>query len=157
MKGSAKLIEALNEAVTAELTAINQYFIHAKMCQNWGYARLAHANREEAIDEMKHADALLERVLFLDGVPNIQRLNKVKVGETVPEQMKLDHALEIEAVARLNHAIALAVEQHDNGSRELLEKILVSEEEHIDWLEAQLDLIKQVGEQNYLAQQIHKS
>lgn len=156
MKGNAKLIEALNEVLTAELTAINQYFIHAKMCQNWGYKRLEHANRDEAIDEMKHADTLIERVLFLDGVPNMQRLNKVKVGETVPEQLELDHALELEAVARLNKAIALAVDVHDNATRELLEKILVSEEEHIDWLEAQRDLIKQVGEQNYLAQQIHK-
>lgn len=157
MKGNAKLIEALNEVLTAEFTAINQYFIHAKMCQNWGYGRLAHANRDEAIDEMKHADQLIERILFLEGVPNVQRLNKVKVGETVPEQMKLDHALELEAVPRLNSGIALAVELRDNGTRDLLEKILVSEEEHIDWLEAQLDLIKQVGEQNYLAQQIHKS
>lgn len=157
MKGNAKVIETLNEVLTAEFTAINQYFIHAKMCQNWGYQRLAEANRHEAIDEMKHADQLIERVLFLEGVPNVQRLNKVKVGETVHEQMKLDHALELDALPRLNHGIALAVELHDNGTRELLEKILVSEEEHIDWLEAQLDLIKQVGEQNYLAQQIHKS
>jgi bacterioferritin len=100
---------------------------------------------------------LIDRVLYFEGVPNMQRLNKVKVGETVPEQMKLDHALELDAVPRLNNAIALAVELHDNGTRELLETILVSEEEHIDWLEAQLDLLKQVGEQNYLAQQIHKS
>jgi len=156
MKGNAKVIEALNEVLTAEITAINQYFIHAKMCQNWGYKRLEQANHEEAIDEMKHADTLIERLLFLDGVPNVQRLNKVKIGEKVPEQLQLDLALELEAVARLNKAIALAVEVQDNTSRELLEKILVSEEEHIDWLEAQLDLIAQVGEQNYLAQQINK-
>jgi bacterioferritin len=155
MKGNAKIIEALNEVLTAEFTAINQYFIHAKMCENWGYKRLAEANRKEAIDEMKHADELIERILFLEGVPNMQRLNKVKVGEKVPEQFKLDHALEIEAVGRLNKAIALAVEVHDNGSRELLEGLLTSEEEHIDWLEAQLELIQQVGEQSYLAEQIH--
>jgi len=154
MKGNAKLIEALNEILTGELTAVNQYFIHAKMCQNWGYKRLAEVNRKESIDEMKHADELIERILYLEGVPNMQRLGKVKVGETVPEQLKLDHGLEVEAVTRLNKSIALAVEVGDNGTRELLEKILVSEEEHIDWLEAQLELLKQVGDQNYLAQQI---
>jgi len=157
MKGNAKVIEALNEILTAELTGINQYFIHAKMCQNWGYRRLAEFDRKEAIDEMKHADELIERILYLDGVPNVQRLGKVKVGETVPEQLKLDHGLETEAVARLNTAIALAVEVGDNGTRELLEGILTSEEEHVDWLEAQFDLLAQVGEQNYLAQQIHQS
>jgi bacterioferritin len=155
MKGNAKIIEALNEVLTAEFTAINQYIIHSKMCENWGYKRLAEANRKEAIDEMKHADELIERILFLEGVPNMQRLNKVKVGEKVPEQFKLDHALEIEAVGRMNKAIALAVEVQDNGSRELLEGLLTSEEEHIDWLEAQLELIQQVGEQSYLAEQIH--
>ncbi len=154
MKGNAKLIEALNEVLSGELTSINQYFIHAKMCQNWGYKRLAERTRKEAIDEMKHADEVIERILFLDGIPNMQRLGKVKVGETVPEQLKLDHALELEAVSRLNKAIALAVEVGDNGSRELLEGILTSEEEHIDWLEAQLELIKQVGEQNYLSEQM---
>lgn len=155
MKGNAKIIEALNEILSGELTGINQYFAHAKMCQNWGYKRLAAVNRKESIDEMKHADELIERILFLDGIPNMQRIGKVKVGETVPEQLKADHALELEAVERLNKAIALAVEVHDNGTRELLEGILVSEEHHVDWLEAQLELIKQVGEQRYLAEQIH--
>lgn len=154
MKGNAKLIEALNDILTGELTGINQYFVHAKMCANWGYKRLAETNRKESLGEMQHADELIERILFLDGAPNMQRLGKVKVGETVPEQLKLDHALEVDAVARLNKAVALAVEIGDNGSRELLEKILVSEEEHVDWLEAQLELIKQVGVENYLAQQI---
>ena len=154
MKGNVKLIEMLNEILTAELTGINQYFVHAKMCGNWGYKRLAERIRKEAIDEMKHADELIERVLYLQGVPNVQRLGKVRIGETVPEQLKLDHALEVEAVARLNKAIELAVDVHDNGTRELLEDILESEEAHIDWLEAQFDLLKQVGEQNYLAQQI---
>jgi bacterioferritin len=157
MKGNAKLIEALNDVLTAELTGINQYFIHAKMCANWGYKRLADTNRKESVDEMKHADELIERILFLDGVPNMQRLGKVRVGETAPEQLKLDHGLELDAVGRLNKTIALAVDVGDNASRELLEKILVSEEDHVDWLEAQLELIKQVGEQNYLAQQIHDS
>jgi len=157
MKGNAKLIEALNDFLTAELTGINQYFIHAKMCENWGYRRLADVNRKESLGEMKHADELIERILFLEGVPNMQRLAKVRVGETVAEQLKLDHSLELDAVGRLNKTIALAVDVGDNGSRELLEKILVSEEEHVDWLEAQLELIKQVGEQNYLAQQIHTS
>ena len=156
MKGNAKLIEALNDVLTAELTGINQYFVHAKMCENWGYQRLEEANHKEAIDEMKHADELIERILFLEGVPNMQRLGKVKIGETVPQQLKLDHSLEVEAVTRLNKAIGLAVEVEDNGTRELLEKILTSEEEHVNWLEAQLELIKQVGEQNYLSEQIHK-
>ncbi len=156
MKGNAKLIEALNEVLTAELTGINQYFIHAKMCENWGYQRLYEANHKESIDEMKHADELIERILYLDGIPNMQRLGKVKVGETVAQQLKLDHALEVDAVARLNKGIALAVEVEDNGTRELLETILRSEEHHVDWLETQLELIKQVGEQNYLTEQIHK-
>jgi bacterioferritin len=157
MKGSRELIDALNEILTGELTAINQYFIHAKMCANWGYHRLAEENREESIGEMKHADKLIERILFLEGVPNVQRLGKVLVGETVLEQLKLDYALEREAIPRLNKAIGLAVKVKDNGSRELIEEILTSEEEHVDWLEAQLELIRQVGEQNYLAQQIHKN
>jgi bacterioferritin len=156
MKGDPRLIEALNEILTGELTAINQYFVHAKMCQNWGFHRLAHVNRSESLDEMKHADQLIERILYLEGVPNVQRLGKVRVGETVPEQLDLDYKSEQEAVPRLNKAIALAVEVADNGTRELLEDMLASEEEHIDWLEAQLELIKRVGEQNYLAQQIHK-
>jgi len=156
MKGNAKLLEALNEILTGELTAINQYFIHAKMCDNWGYERLAHKNREESISEMKHADELIERILFLEGVPNMQRLDKVRVGETVPEQLKLDLGLERVAIPRFNKSIALAVDVGDNTTRELLEDMLTSEEDHVNWLEAQLELIKQVGEQNYLAQQIHK-
>jgi bacterioferritin len=155
MKGNAKILEALNEVLTAELTAINQYFVHAKMCENWGYGRLVAQNRKEAVGEMKHADEVIERILYLEGVPNMQRLGKVRVGETVVEQLKLDLMLEVEAVERLNNGIALAVEVADNGTRDLLERILTSEEEHIDWLEAQLELVKQVGEQNYLAQHIH--
>ena len=157
MKCDKRLMDALNQILTGELTGINQYFIHAKMCANWGYQRLAKFNRSESIEEMKHADELIERILYLDGVPNLQRLNNVRVGENVAEQMDLDLKLEIDAVKLLNETIALAVELHDNGTRELLEKILVDEEEHIDWLEVQLSLISQVGIENYLAQQIHES
>jgi bacterioferritin len=156
MKGNAKLIEALNEILTGELTAINQYFIHAKMCDNWGFERLAHKNREESFSEMKHAEKLIERILFLDGVPNMQRLDKVRVGERVAEQLALDLKFEQVAIPRLNKAIELAVQVGDNTTRELLEDVLKSEEDHVDWLESQLELIEQVGEQNYLAQQIHK-
>jgi bacterioferritin len=155
MKGSAKVIELLNEVLTGELTAINQYFIHAKMCADWGYARLAKQIREESIDEMKHADELIERILFLDGVPNVQRYGKITVGETVREQFELDLQLEHTAIERLRKGIALCREELDEVSRDMLEHILTSEEEHTDWLETQLELIKQVGEQNYLAEQIH--
>ena len=155
MQGDAKVIEILNDVLTAELTAINQYFIHAKMCENWGYGRLAEYIRHESIDEMKHADVLIDRILFLEGLPNMQRLYPVQVGETVKEQFEVDLQLEYTAVKRLNAGIAVCVEVADNATRALLEGILVSEEEHDDWLEAQLELIRQVGEQNYLAQQLH--
>jgi bacterioferritin len=154
MKGSTDVIRVLNDVLTSELTAINQYFIHAKMCQNWGYQRLYKKIRAESIDEMKHADELIERILYLEGVPNLQKLNKLNVGQTVAEQLELDHAFELEAIARLNDGIELCRTQNDNGSRDLLERILVGEEEHTDWLEAQLTLIEQIGEANYLAQQI---
>jgi len=153
MKGNAEVIDALNEVLTAELTAINQYFVHAKMCANWGYARLAKKKREESIEEMKHADAVIERILFLDGVPNMQRLSPVKVGEEPIEQHRLDLALEIDAVERLNRGIALAVAKADNGTRELFESILKDEEESIDWHEAQLHLVGDVGRERYLAEQ----
>lgn len=156
MKGLKKIIDALNDILTSELTGINQYFIHYRMCKNWGYERLAKKSYEESIGEMKHADEVIERILFLDGIPNMQRLSKVMVGETVPEQLKLDLKLEMDAVKRLNAAIKLSRDSGDNGTREMLEEILTSEEEHIDWLEAQLELIKQVGEKMYLAQQIHE-
>ena len=155
MQGDAKVIEILNDVLTAELTAINQYFIHAKMCENWGYGRLAEYIRHESIDEMKHADVLIDRILFLEGLPNMQRLYPVQVGETVKEQFEVDLQLEYTAVKRLNAGIAVCVEVADNATRALLEGILESEEEHADWLEAQLELIRQVGEQNYLAQQLH--
>jgi len=154
MKGDPKVIEILNEVLTAELTAINQYFVHAEMCENWGYERLKSSIRKESIDEMKHAEALIERILFLEGVPNVQRLGKINIGEAVPEILKADYALELEALPRLNAGIETCREVGDNNSRHLLEEILEDEEEHVDWLEAQLSLLEQVGVQNYLAEQI---
>src|ERR1043165_3160162 len=154
MQGDAAIISMLNDVLTAELTAINQYFIHAKMCSNWGYHRLAEHGRDESIDEMKHADIVIERILYFDGVPNMQRLNPVRVGETVPEQLQLDLELELAAVERYNRGIALAVAKGDNGTRELLAKNLVGEEEHVDWLEAQQHLVSVMGIENYLAQHI---
>jgi bacterioferritin len=155
MKGSDKVTDLLNEILTAELTAINQYWIHARMCHNWGYQRLYEKIRHEAIDEMKHADELVERILYFDAVPNLQRLGKVNVGQTVPEQFKLDLAMEKEALERFNRGVALCVAEGDNGTREILEKMLRSEEEHVDWLETQLHLIEHLGEAQYLAQQLH--
>jgi bacterioferritin len=154
MKGDEQVIAMLNEVLTAELTAINQYFVHARMCENWGYGRLWKKIREESIGEMKHADRLIERILYLDGVPNLQRLGKVNVGETVPEQFTLDLAVETTAIKALNAGIELSRRLGDNGTRELLEDLLTAEEAHANWIEAQLTLIRQAGEANYLAQQI---
>jgi bacterioferritin len=155
MKGDAQIIEALNDVLTGELTAINQYFIHHKMCDNWGYARLSKKKREESIDEMKDADKLIARILYLHGVPNVQRLSPIRVGEDPVEQHKLDLALETEAIKRLNDAIKLCRDKGDNGTRELLEDILTGEEGSADWLESQLHLIEQLGAKQYLAEQIH--
>ena len=152
-----QVIKALNEVLTGELTAINQYFIHAKMCKDWGYLKLHTYVRNESIDEMKHAESLIDRILYLGGIPNVQRLYKVNVGETVKEQFELDLALEYEALPRLQNGIELCREHRDEGSRALLEQILISEEEHIDWLESQLELINQVGLEIYLSQQIHEN
>jgi bacterioferritin len=154
MKGNGEVIEALNEVLTAELTAINQYFIHAKMCDNWGYKRLAANKRSESIGEMKDADAIIERILYLDGVPNMQRLSPVRVGEDPVEQHRNDLAVETEAIERLNKAIALCVSKGDNGTRELLESILKGEEEGADFLESQLHIIGEIGKEAYLAEQI---
>jgi bacterioferritin len=156
MKGNAKVIQTLNDVLAAELVGINQYFLHAKMCANWGYERIAHVTLHESISEMKHASEITERILFLEGIPNLQKLGKVRIGENVPEQMKLDLALEQDAIGRLNEAIALCVAEGDNASRHLLEEILTGEEEHLDWLETQLALIEKLGEQPYLAEQLHK-
>jgi bacterioferritin len=154
MKGAEAVVELLNEVLTAELTAINQYFVDAKMCENWGYAALAARIRADSIDEMGDAEKLIERILYLEGMPNLQRLGSVKVGETVPEKLSLALALETDAIRRLNQGIAVCTEVGDNGSRELLVTILEGEEEHADWLEAQLLLIEQLGEALYLAQQV---
>jgi bacterioferritin len=153
-RGDSELIEALNEILTAELTAINQYFIHAKMCANWGYTRLAKKKREESIDEMKDADRLIERILYLGGTPNMQRLFPVRVGENAIEQHEVDLALETTAVERYNRAIALAANKSDNGTRELLERNLVGEEKSVDWLESQLHVIREIGRERYLAEQL---
>ena len=154
VKGHDQIIAALNDVLTAELTAVNQYFIHARMCENWGYQRLWTKVREESIGEMKHADRLIARILYLEGIPNLQRLGKVNVGETVREQLRLDLEVETAAVKALNASIELCRSLGDDGSRELLAEILEGEEEHANWIEAQLTLIAQVGEANYLAQQI---
>lgn len=154
MKGNSEVLEILAEVLAAELTAINQYFIHAKMCQNWGYKKLGEYIKKESIDEMKHADSIIERMLFLDGTPDLQRYMKIRVGKDVKNIFENDLAVEYEAIERLNRGIEIATKNKDNGSRELLEKILVSEEEHTDWLEAQLHVIEEIGLANYLAQQL---
>ncbi len=154
MKGSDEVIELLNDVLTAELTAINQYFIDAKMLANWGYGPLAAHFREDSIDEMRDAEKLIDRILFLEGVPNLQRLGTVRVGETVTEKLELALRVEYEAVERLNAAIARCVGIGDNGSRDLFAEILRGEEEHADWLETQLGLIRQLGENAYLAENI---
>ena len=154
MKAAKGIIDLLNDVLTAELVAINQYFADAKMCENWGYERLAKKFRDESIDEMRDAEELMDRILFLDGVPNMQRLGTVRIGESVPEKLTIALDLERQAIERLNKGIARCTDAGDNGTREILEKILDGEEEHADWLETQLDLIRQVGEAHYLAQQI---
>jgi len=154
VQGDAGITELLNEVLTGELTAINQYFVDSKMCANWGYDRLAKRFYDESIDEMKDAEQLVERILYLDGIPNLQRLGPVRVGETVGEKLSLALDLEREAIDRLNRGIRQCVDGGDNGSRDMLEEMLEGEEDHADWLETQLQLISQVGEPNYLAQQI---
>ncbi|MFN3324928.1 MAG: bacterioferritin [Bryobacteraceae bacterium] len=154
MRGNEKVLAHLQEVLKAELTAINQYFLHAEMCENWGYMALAKAGRKESIDEMKHAEALIERILFLDGLPNLSELFPIRVGANVKAQLEADLALELEALPRLNNAIKTATEVGDNGSRELFERILKDEEHHVDFLEAQLHLIQEIGYENYLAQQL---
>jgi len=156
MKGDPQVINVLNEILTAELTAINQYYIHAKMCENWGYKRLYAWKRKESIEEMKDADVIIERILFLEGVPNMQRLNPVRVGESAVEQHELDLALETAAIERLNRAIPLAREKGDNGTAEVLEHILKGEEHSADELEAHLRVVREIGKENYLAQHIYE-
>ncbi len=157
MQGNDGVIRFLNEVLKAELTAINQYFLHGKMCQNWGYLRLAAYNRAESIDEMKHADMLIDRILFLEGTPNMSDMFPIAIGTTVKAQIQSDLALELQALPRLNAAIKLSTEVGDNASRELFEQILAEEEHHVDWLEAQLHMMGEIGVENYLAQQMHKA
>jgi len=156
MHGDPKVIEYLQEVLTGELTAIKQYFLHAEMMENWGYKRLAAKTRKESIEEMGHAEKLLERMLYLDGAPNMKLLFPLRIGQTVKEQIENDLQVEYDAVPRLNKAINAAVAAGDNGSRELFESILKDEEEHVDHLEAQLFMIKEMGYENYLSQHMHK-
>ena len=155
VSGHPEVLELLNEVLTSELTAVNQYFAHAKLQDHWGFGRLAAHSREESMEEMRHAEAAIERILYLEGVPNLQRLGAVKVGETVPEQLRLDLALEVEALALYRQGTVLAERLEDHGTRELLVGLLRDEERHADWLETQLNLIESIGEANYLSQQLH--
>lgn len=155
-QGDPEIIEFLNEVLTAELTAINQYFIHAKMNENWGYLRLAHKMYEESIDEMKDAEKIIERILYLEGIPNLQRLGTVAVGETVPEQLEIDRRTEVAAIERYNRGVALALEKGDNGTRDLLDHRLTDEESHLDWIETQISVIEDIGLQNYLSEQLYR-
>ena len=156
MKGNEKVIEVLNQVLRKELTGINEYFIHAKMTQNWGYQRLYKKIWDESIEEMKHADKVIERILFLEGTPNITAYDKIMIGGNVKQQLENDLALEIAALAVLRNGIRTCVEAQDDASRELLEHIITDEEDHVDWIEAQLHQIDEVGYQNYLAQQIQE-
>ena len=157
MKGDPAVIDVLNDVLTNELTAVNQYFLHGRICDNWGYERLHEKFRNQSIDEMKDADELIERILYLEGLPNVQRYNKINVGEDVPEMLRLDLEVERSAIGTLNRGIELCRQKGDNGSADLLEDILEGEEEHANWLEAQLTAIDQIGPQNYLAEQLKKS
>lgn len=153
MKGKPKVIEELNKALREELTAINQYFLHAEMCENWGYERLSEYTKKQAVGEMKHAEKLIERILFLDGTPNMKPL-ELKVGTGVKQMIESDLALEVSAVQQYNDAVRIATEQKDNGSRDLFVELLKDEEDHADWLEAQLHQIKELGYERYLSMQI---
>jgi len=153
MKGSTKVLEELNKALQEELTAINQYFLHAEMCENWGYDRLSEYIKKQSIGEMKHAEALIERVLFLDGTPSMQPL-ELTVGKNVKEMIQSDLDLELEAVKQYNAAIHVAVAEKDNGSRDLLVALLKDEEDHVDWLEAQMHQIRELGYERYLTMQM---
>lgn len=153
MKGNAKVIEGLNEALCEELTAINQYFLHAEMCEDWGYGALSGFIKKQSIDEMKHAEVLIERILFLEGTPNLSKYQKLNIGKDVPEMMKNDLSLEYSAVAMYNRLIEDAVKAKDSGSAELLKQLLLDEEGHVDWLEEQVEKIKTLGIENYLTLQ----
>lgn len=154
MQGKPEVIAALNEALKEELSAINQYFLHAEMCENWHYGKLGGFIRKQSIDEMKHAESIIERILFLDGTPKMTELMHLNIGQSVKEQLTNDLKLEIDAVAMYNRFVAAARDAGDNASRELFERLLKDEEEHVDWLEAQLHQIKEIGYERYLSQQI---
>ena len=154
MQGNPKVIEQLNLALTEELTAISQYFLHAEMCENWHYSRLGDFIKKQSIDEMKHAEELIERILFLDATPNLTELMHVNIGKNVNEQLESDLKLEVNAVAMYNRAVQISRDEGDNASRELFERLLKDEEAHVDWLEAQLHQIKEMGYERYLGQQI---
>ena len=154
MQGNPDVIAALNQALKEELTAISQYFLHAEMCENWGYTKLGSFIKKQSIDEMKHAEAIIERILFLDGTPNMTELMKITVGQNVKDQLENDLKLEIAAVAAYNNSVKLCRDKGDNASRELFERLLKDEEKHVDWLEAQLHQIKEIGYERYLTQQI---
>lgn len=154
MKGDPKALAALNQALTIELTAINQYFVQAKLCANWGYRRLAEKHKKESLEEMRHADALIERIIFLEGVPEIARYDVIRVGKDVKTQLENDLKLELGGVGVYRDAIDLCAKLKDAGSREVLEHILVESEEHVDWLESQLGVIRDIGLQNYLSEQL---
>jgi bacterioferritin len=154
MKGDKNVVTLLNDVLTAELTAVNQYFLHARLCLHWGYQKLYERVRKESIEEMKHADELIDRILYLEGLPNLQRYGKVNVGQTVPEQFKLDLEVEYEAVKRFNDGIEACRAAGDNGTREILERMLREEEAHVDWLETQQETIKQIGVERYLSEQL---
>jgi bacterioferritin len=156
MKGNPKVVKELNDALREELTAINQYFLHAEMCENWGYKKLADYIKKQSIDEMKHAEVLIERVLFLDGTPSMQPL-QLNIGGTVRQMLESDLALEISAVKQYNAAVQLATQEKDNGSRDLLVELLKDEEDHVDWIEAQLHQIKEMGYERYLSLQTGNS
>jgi bacterioferritin len=156
MRGDAEIITLLNEQLTSELTAINQYFLHAKMQQNWGFTKLAAHTRDESIEEMKHAERITDRILFLEGLPNYQRLFSLRIGQTVEEQLRSDLAVELEVVDRLKPGIIMCREKGDHTTANLLEEILADEEKHIDYIETNLDLIPRLGEQLYLAQLVHQ-
>jgi bacterioferritin len=156
MQGNPKVIALLNEALKEELTAINQYFLHAEMCENWHFGKLADYIKKQSIDEMKHAEVLIERILFLDGTPNMTELMQLTIGKNVKEQIESDLKLEIGAVAMYNRAVAECRDAGDNASRELFERLLKDEEEHVDWLEAQVYQIKEIGYERYLSQQIRE-
>ena len=157
MKGNKAVIDALNDVLSKELTAINQYFLHARMLQDWGLEKLGKLEYQASIDEMKHADEIIKRILFLEGLPNVQKLHKVKVGQNIKEIMESDLAVENEAVPNLKNHIKLCEVESDYVTRDLLANILSSEEEHVDWLETQLSLLEKVGEQNFIQTQIEPS